>query len=51
MGKDAMTNTTSYADFCDVVELAQFCAELMRQGIKFRVVGDGPHYTVYMTGY
>ena len=48
-----MTNSSPFADFyaTDLVDMAQFCAELVRQGIAFNVVNHGSSYRVYMTGY
>jgi allophanate hydrolase subunit 1 len=48
-----MTNSSPYADFyaTDLAEMAQFCAELVRQAIAFHVVSHGKSYRVYMTGY
>lgn len=39
------------ADFRDVSEMAQFCAELVRQGIAFHVGAHGSGYRVTLTGY
>lgn len=39
------------ATFSDLVELAQFCAELVRQGIAFTVQPSSGRYIVELTGY
>jgi len=46
-----MAHSSPYADFEDMAEMAQFCAELVRQAIAFHVVNHGASYRVYMTGY
>lgn len=39
------------AFFRDIVELAQFCAELTRQGIAFNSYPSTGGFTVELTGY
>lgn len=37
--------------FRDITELAQFCAELTRQGIAYSAIYSGDEYIVTLTGY
>lgn len=37
--------------FTDIAEMAQFCAELTRQGIAFHGAPYNGGYRIYLTGY
>lgn len=41
----------SRAKFDDIAQAAQFCAELVRQGIAFEMHACGDTFIVVMTGY
>jgi hypothetical protein len=44
-----MTNNT--CTFRNLKEMAEFCAELTRQGIAFRLIYSGDDYVVTICGY